>query len=212
MYNHAPENYICPFCLVVQGIENEHVFPRYENDNLYSSKRENVPINERKIYASKLREYFQQCPYIGEKKKPFQLFGASVIIYKDGKVLLQQRRDNKCWGYPGGRVELGEVVEDAAKRELFEEAGLIANSLKLFGVFSGSDLHHIYPDGNEVYIIDTVYICDDFSGTESLQAEECLDLQWFDFDNLPSNLSPPIIPALRKFIEERLIIRNRETQ
>jgi histidine triad (HIT) family protein len=25
MYNHAPDNYICPFCLLVQGIENEHV-------------------------------------------------------------------------------------------------------------------------------------------------------------------------------------------
>jgi histidine triad (HIT) family protein len=25
MYNHAPENYTCPFCLVVQGIENERV-------------------------------------------------------------------------------------------------------------------------------------------------------------------------------------------
>lgn len=25
MYNHAPKNYICPFCLVVEGVENEHV-------------------------------------------------------------------------------------------------------------------------------------------------------------------------------------------
>lgn len=25
MYNHAPENYVCPFCLLVEGIENEHV-------------------------------------------------------------------------------------------------------------------------------------------------------------------------------------------
>jgi len=26
MYNHAPPNYICPFCLVAQGVENEHVY------------------------------------------------------------------------------------------------------------------------------------------------------------------------------------------
>jgi len=62
-----------------------------------------------------------------EGKKPFHLFGASVIIHKNGKILLQQRRDNKCWGYHGGRVELGEVVEEAVKRELFEETGLTAN-------------------------------------------------------------------------------------
>lgn len=97
---------------------------------------------------------------------------------------------------------MGEIVEEAAKRELFEETGLKANSLKLFGVFSGSELHHIYPDGNEVYIIDTVYLCDDFSGAEVYQKEECLDLKWFDFNNIPKNLSPPIIPALNKFVEE----------
>ena len=138
---------------------------------------------------------------INKSNKIFQLFGASVIIYKNGKILLQKRKDNNCWGYHGGRVELGEIVKEAAKRELFEETGLTANSLKLFGVFSGPELHHIYPDGNEVHIIDTVYLCDDFSGTTIFQEEECLDLQWFAFDSIPEKLSPPIIPALKKFIE-----------
>lgn len=131
----------------------------------------------------------------------FHLCGASVIIYRDNKILLQQRSDNHCWGYHGGRLELGEKVEDAAKRELLEETGLTANKLELFGVFSGPELHHIYPDGNEVYIIDTVYLCDDFTGNPVYQESECLDLKWFDFDKLPENLSPPIIPALKKFIE-----------
>ncbi|MCL2361914.1 MAG: NUDIX domain-containing protein [Defluviitaleaceae bacterium] len=134
--------------------------------------------------------------------KASHLFGASVILHKDGKILLQQRRDNKCWGYHGGRVELGEVVEEAAKRELLEETGLTAYSLKLYGVFSGPDFHHIYPDGNEFYIIDMVYICDDFSGEEVMQVEECLDLQWFDMDNIPRDISPTVLPVLRKFIEE----------
>lgn len=133
-------------------------------------------------------------------RKPFQLFGASVIIYKDNKILLQQRTDNQCWGYHGGRVELGEVVEEAAKRELLEETGLTAHSLTLFGVFSGPELHHIYPDGNEVYIIDAVYLCNDFSGTEAYQKEECLDLKWININDLPDNLSPPTIPALKKFL------------
>lgn len=53
--------------------------------------------------------------------KKFQLCGASVILYKDNKVLLQQIKDNKCWGYHGGAVEMGEKVEDATKRELLEE-------------------------------------------------------------------------------------------
>jgi 8-oxo-dGTP pyrophosphatase MutT (NUDIX family) len=83
---------------------------------------------------------------------------------------------------------------------LYEETGLTANKLELFGVFSSPDLHHIYPDGNEVYIIDIVYLCNDFSGEPVFQSEECLDLKWFEFNNIPNNLSPPIIPALKKFI------------
>ncbi len=66
-----------------------------------------------------------------------QSCGASVIIYQDNKVLLQQRKDNQCWGYVGGYIEMGEVVEEAAKREMLEESGLTALSLNLFGVFSG---------------------------------------------------------------------------
>lgn len=130
-----------------------------------------------------------------------QLTGASVIIYKDNKVLLQQRSDNKCWGYHGGRIEMGEVVEDAAKREVFEETGLIIHSMQLFGVFSGPDLHHIYPDGNEVDIIDIVFICDEFSGELKRQESEVDDLRWFAIDDLPDNLSPPIRRALLQFIK-----------
>lgn len=117
--------------------------------------------------------------------KVFQLCGASVIIHKNNKILLQQRKDNNCWGYAGGSIELGERVEDAAKREMLEETGLQANAIELFGVFSGPELTHIYPDGNEAHIIDIVYICDDFSGEMKFQAEECVDLKWFDYDKIP---------------------------
>lgn len=144
-------------------------------------------------------------------RKIFQQIGASVIVYQDNKILLQQRKDNKCWAYHGGRVELGEIVEEAAKRELLEETGLTADSLELFGVFSGPELYHIYPDGNEVHIIDIVFLCDNFSGIPIFQAEECLDLKWFEYNDIPENLSPPIIPALKKFIEGRQAIGYRGT-
>ena len=34
MFNHAPDGYICPFCLIIQGIENEHVYS-VQNDIIY---------------------------------------------------------------------------------------------------------------------------------------------------------------------------------
>lgn len=56
------------------------------------------------------------------------------------------RKDNHCWGYAGGSVEPDEDVEEAAKRELYEETGLVANKLELFGTFSGKDMHYIVKD------------------------------------------------------------------
>jgi histidine triad (HIT) family protein len=38
MYNHAPSQYLCPFCLLVQGIENEHVLS-VQSDIVYQDKR-----------------------------------------------------------------------------------------------------------------------------------------------------------------------------
>lgn len=37
MYNHAPENYACPFCLLIQGIENQHVYS-VQSDIIYHDK------------------------------------------------------------------------------------------------------------------------------------------------------------------------------
>lgn len=95
--------------------------------------------------------------YVGQQ--PLLQCGASVIVENEaGELLLQLRTDNHCWGYPGGSVELGESVEETAKRELFEETGLVAEELVLFSVFSGEELYYIYPNGDEVHNIDIVYL------------------------------------------------------
>ena len=131
--------------------------------------------------------------------------GASVIVEDEqGRVLLQKRTDNHCWGYPGGSTELDERVEDAAPRELLEETGLTANNLELFGVFSGPELHYTYPNGDEVSNIDVVFLCRDYTGTRSCQEEESEALRFFEPGQLPEKLSPPIVIPLRKWEANRL--------
>ncbi len=136
--------------------------------------------------------------------KPLLICGASVIVIRDGHILLQKRKDNGCWGYHGGCLELGERLEDAAKRELYEETGLKVNSMKLYGVFSGPELHYVYPHGDEVYNVDTVYVCDDFEGELSADTAEVSELRWFPFNEVPENLSPPVSGIIREFIRQRL--------
>ncbi|MBQ8627575.1 MAG: NUDIX hydrolase [Agathobacter sp.] len=134
--------------------------------------------------------------------RPLLQVGASVIVEDDqGRILLQLRSDNHCWGYAGGSVELDEVVEEAAKRELFEETGLVANTLELFGIFSGKDTHYIYPNGDEVSNVDIVYICRDYSGTLKCQEDEVDELRFFAVNEIPDNISKPLRKALDKWIE-----------
>ena len=137
--------------------------------------------------------------------RPLLQVGASVIVEdSQGRVLLQKRTDNHCWGYSGGSTELDERVEDAAARELLEETGLTANSLELFGVFSGKELHYVYPNGDEVSNVDIVFLCKDYSGTLVCQEDECEELCFFTAGQLPENLSPPIVIPLREWERKKL--------
>lgn len=136
--------------------------------------------------------------------RPLLQVGASVIVENEkGEVLLQKRADNHCWGYAGGSVELDEVVEEAARRELYEETGLVAGKMTLFGVFSGKDTHYTYPNGDEVSNVDIVFLCKEYSGSIKCQECEVEELRFFSAAALPENLSPPIRKPLHQWAAEK---------
>lgn len=135
---------------------------------------------------------------------PIVVCAASVLIVNErNEVLLQLRNDNHRWAYPGGAVEVDETVEDAAMREMAEETGLRANAIQLFGVFSGKDMHHIYPNGDEVSNVDIVFLCTDYSGDVRPDYDESNELRFFPIDHLPSDISTPCMRALQDYAKTK---------
>lgn len=111
---------------------------------------------------------------------PIIMAGACVLLTDDNnRLLLQHRTENGLWGLSGGSLELGECLPEVAKRELFEETGLIANSLTLFDVFSGDEFYYKYPHGNEVYNVVTAYLCNDYIGTLEKDREKVTGITFF---------------------------------
>ncbi|NRT72508.1 NUDIX domain-containing protein [Clostridium beijerinckii] len=107
-------------------------------------------------YIKKLRKHIGNSPLL--------LVAAGAIIYKNRKILLQRRADSGNWAIHGGVLELGETVEETVKRELNEEIGINPIKLKFYKVFSGEDMHTVYPNGDEVYYINVIFLCDEYEG------------------------------------------------
>lgn len=133
--------------------------------------------------------------------QPLILTAASVIVIDPNEdILLQHRTDTNSWGLPGGFMELGESIEEAARRELKEETGLTIGEMELFKVFSGKDFYFKYPNNDEVYNVIVSFLTKDVRG--SLQKDhESHDLRYFSLDELPENMIPTTRKMLDTYIE-----------
>ena len=142
-------------------------------------------------YITELRKY------IGNR--PILMVGAAILLLDSkNRLLMMKRSDTGRWGIPGGAMELGEVVENAARREAYEEANLEIGEMSLFGVFSGPELYYKYPSGDEVYNVSIVYLSHDWRGEIKLNHEHA-EWKWFAACDIPENISPPIKPVVEQF-------------
>ncbi|GMR52953.1 hypothetical protein PMAYCL1PPCAC_23148 [Pristionchus mayeri] len=85
----------------------------------------------------------------GERQRDhegFRLRSAGVCMRGEGRetrlLLVSGGKDGEKWVVPGGGIEKGEAAEEAAVRELEEEAGVRAETKEIIGVFQDDNRKH----------------------------------------------------------------------
>ena len=127
-----------------------------------------------------------------------------VIFDENEKVLLCHRRDMDLWDLPGGMVEHGETPWEGVIREVREEVNLDVEVVRLIGIYSKKKK-------NDVILS---FLCKEIGGKLTL-TDEADNIEYFDRDRLPQNLSPKhverITDALSKQKEVIMKIQSDQT-
>lgn len=105
----------------------------------------------------------------------------NVILLSEGKVLLTKREDFEVWCLPGGHVEPGESVREAAVREAVEETGLPVRLATFVGVYSAIG---DWPDMHACAFTAEVR----GEASDPLTPDEVVDMRWFELGRLPHEI------------------------
>ncbi|MFA6161067.1 MAG: NUDIX domain-containing protein [Patescibacteria group bacterium] len=124
------------------------------------------------------------------------IIAAGPVIVEDGKVLVNKHGDTSFWKFCGGRVENFDLgLQDNAAREAKEEMGIDIEVLdqEPFITFTTKTTD----DGKIVDVILVHYLAKRIG--EIVPGEDIREWNWLDVNNLPEDLGPNIIPALKHF-------------
>ena len=104
-----------------------------------------------------------------------------VAVIDEGRILLTKRDDFEVWCLPGGGVEDGESMAEAAIRETKEEAGIDVELTRLVGVYS-----RIGGMWNDVHAV--LFAAKPVGGALKIQPGETIEVCYFPFEEIPDEL------------------------
>ena len=132
-----------------------------------------APLERRSVEGKML----PVCPRCGQVVYADPKLAAGTVIEDGGRILLLRRAISPArglWTFPGGYVDRGEPVAEAAAREAHEEAGVTVTVGELLGVYSAR--------GVPVVLI--VYRARIKAGTPQA-GPEALELRWVEPESIP---------------------------
>jgi ADP-ribose pyrophosphatase YjhB (NUDIX family) len=116
---------------------------------------------------------------------PLHVPTVAVMAYDNqGRVLLVKDKPSGLWGAPSGIVDPHELPSDAAVREVWEEAGVYVELTQILGVFAGAHFSVVYPNGDRLSGVETVFAARVSSGMLRADQEETSDAGFFDPDEI----------------------------
>ncbi len=132
------------------------------------------------------------------------------MVWRSNEILLMRRSDNGHWGLPGGFVEIGESVADAARREVAEETGWSVEIGSLIGVYSDPKTQVVdygqkkgpssIGGDRRVQIVNLCFQAEAVHEGEMTTPDETLEMGFFAADALPT----PFVPIHTVRIEDGL--------
>ena len=140
--------------------------------------------------------------------------GVGIMILKYNKVLLGKRHDDPekadselsgegTWTMPGGKMDFGDEIQGAAKREVFEETGIIIKNPKMISI--NNDKTH------KAHFITMGFLVTDFEGIpEVKEPDEITEWKWFDLNHLPSPLFLPSAKILENYKKSQQTTSNNQ--
>jgi ADP-ribose pyrophosphatase YjhB (NUDIX family) len=109
-----------------------------------------------------------------------------VVVNNDGEILLIRRSDNNNWAIPGGAVDLGESLTDAAIRETKEETGIDSEITGFVGIYT--DPRHIilYTSNGEARQEFSIVLTAHAVGGQKSPSDETSQVRWVPRNDLKS--------------------------
>lgn len=127
------------------------------------------------------------------------LVGVGAIIIEHSRVLLVKRAHPPLqaeWSIPGGVLEVGELVREAAIREAREETGLIVEPAELLGVYDRI-LRNLEKRVQYHYVL-VDFLCRRVAG-DLAAASDAAEVKWFRQEELPAlNLAEDTLDVIQR--------------
>ena len=130
---------------------------------------------------------------------------ANVIVVNDqGEILMIRRTDNGNWAVPGGGMDLGESMTEAAVRETWEETGITCQITGLVGIYTNPRHVIQYTSNGEVRQEFSVVFTARPIGGELTPSSESAEPQWVRADAVPGLvMHPSMRQRVQRYLDRR---------